>query len=348
MSAQPARPEVDDVTDLLRVGFIGCGVHASDMIWPCLRYAPIEVAYACDKRPDLAEVNRRRFGAERASTDLRELLDDGSVQAVFVVGPPAMQHEVGLRALEAGKHLFIEKPPGQTLAHALELAEAAERAGVSCQVGYQKRFALAYRLAREVASRPEFGGARLCKINYSHWQMPDWRFHLAYMSVHPLDLVRFFMGDPVAAHVLKRSADDGRGTCVLMLQYDSGASALLNMSANDPHVQEWVELSGANQLISVRNLVEYRHWADASEPATSLQMNDAAVGGWHPEFAIPYQQADSKWLQGYAGEVVAFADAILDGRPVSPSIDDGVATMRFVEAIEAAPDGISELDLRVA
>jgi myo-inositol 2-dehydrogenase/D-chiro-inositol 1-dehydrogenase len=303
------------------------------------------VAYACARRPERAERNRRRFGAERSTTDVDEVLGDDSVQGVFVIGRPAMQHQIGLRALEAGKPVFMEKPPGESLHDALELQAAAERSGVECQVAFQKRFALAYRLARDVASRPEFGGVRLCKVNYSHWLQPDWRTHLIWMSVHPLDLVRFFMGDPEQAHVLKRSEDDGRNTCVLVLQYASGASAVVNMSANDPHVQEWVELSGANQLISVRNLVEYRHWEEASEYPTSHQMNEAAVGMWHPEFAIPYRQADSMWLQGYAGEVVEFAQAILEGRLVESSIADGVAAMRYVETIDAAPEGVSELDL---
>jgi predicted dehydrogenase len=330
----------------LRIGFIGCGTHASDVIWPCLRYAPIEVTYACARSPERAERNRRRFGAERATTNVGDVLEDDSVEAVFVVGPAAMHHEIGLRVLRAGKHLFVEKPPADTLAHTLELEDAARGSGVQCQVGFQKRFALAYRLARDAASRPEFGRVRLCKLNYSHWLQPDWRTHLIGMSVHPLDLVRFFMGDAVEAHVLKRSAADGRSTCVLTLLYESGASAVVNLSANDPHVQEWVELSGANQLIAVRNLVEYRHWADGSEGTTTLQMNEAAVAVWHPEFAIPYQQADSMWLQGYAGQVVAFAEAILERRAVSPSIGDGVATMRFVDAIAEAPEGVSELDLR--
>jgi predicted dehydrogenase len=340
-----ASVELCDMSELLRVGFVGCGVHASHTIWPCLRYAPVEVAYACDTVGSRAETNRRRFGAGCACTDLRVVLDDESVEAVFVVGPPAMHHEVGLRVLEAGKHLFTEKPPGATLAHAIELEAAADRRGVSYQVGFQKRFALGYRLAREVATQPEFGGVRLCKVNYSHWRMPDWRKHLVDMAVHPLDLVRYFMGDPRAAHVLKRSAADGRSTCLLMMQYDSGASAVVNMSASDPHVQEWVELSGANQLISVRNLTEYRHWAQASDNDRALQPNGTAIGAWHPEFALPNQQADSMWLQGYAGAVVDFVEAIVAGRRVTPSIADGVAAMRYVEAIACAPDGMSEIHL---
>jgi predicted dehydrogenase len=335
------------MTDLLRVGFIGCGGFASTAIWPSLRYAPIEVAYACARHRENAERNRRLFGAERATTDVDSIVDDDSVAAVFVVGPPDMHHEIGLRVLNSGKHLFIDKPPGTTLGQALDLARSARRNGVQCQVGFQKRFALAYAQARAVAYRADFGGIRLCKVNYAHWRQPDWRSHLTTMSVHALDLVRFFLGDPREAYLLKRSATDGRNICVLTLGYAGGVSAVVNMSATDPHVQEWIELSGANQLISVRNLTDYRHWAPASDSSDSTRLNEAAVTMWHPEFSLPHQPSDSMWLQGYAGEVVAFAEAILAGRTVSPSIVDAVAAMRFVEAIAAAPEGFSPITLEV-
>jgi predicted dehydrogenase len=332
------------MSERLRIGFIGCGNFATEYIWPCLRYAPIDVLYACARRPDRAERNRKVFGADESTTDIGRILDDEAVEAVFVVGPPAMHHEIGVPVLDAGKHLFIEKPAGDSLQQATALQTAARRAGVQCQVAFQKRFALAYTMARDVALRPEFGGVRLAKINYTFWQQPSWHDQLTMMGSHPIDLVRFFMGDPETAHALKRT-DDGRNTCVLTLQYSSGASAIVNLSAVDPHVQEWVELSGANQLISVRNLVEYRHWADGTDFRKTVVMNDAAINVWHPEFAIPYRQADSMWLQGYAGEVVAFADAILSGREVSPSIDDGVAAFRYAEVIAKAPEGMSELDI---
>jgi predicted dehydrogenase len=216
---------------------------------------------------------------------------------------------------------------------------------VQCQIAFQKRYALAYRMARDAASREDFGGVRLAKINYSFWRQEDWHGQLTMMGSHPLDLVRFFMGDANQAHVLKRSYDDGRNTCVVTLLYEGGASAVVNLSASDPHVQEWVELSGANQLISVHNLAEYRRWADGTDYRKTFTTNESAVSVWHPEFAIPYQQADSMWIQGYAGEVVAFARAILDGRDVTPSIADGVIAMRYADAIAKAPEGMSELPL---
>ncbi|WP_344890152.1 Gfo/Idh/MocA family oxidoreductase [Nonomuraea antimicrobica] len=331
----------------MRIGFIGCGAFATQAIWPSLRYAPVEIGYAYSRGLDKARAVARRFGAENATDSLDEVFADDTVRAVFVVGPAAMQHEVTLRALAAGKHVFVEKPPAPSLEQALEIQRAADLHDRQVQVGFQKRFATAYRLAREEAGKPDFGGVRLAKVNYSHWRVRDWNHHLHIMSVHAIDLIRFLLGDPAEAYVLKRSDPQGRNTCVLTLLYEDGASAIVNMSANDPHVQEWIELSGANQLISVRNLTEYRRWAEGAEVAQTLPVNPAAVTLWHPEYAIPYQQADSLWLQGYAGEVVDFVEAVQTGRPVSPSIADGVAAMRYVEAIADAPEGMSRLEQKI-
>jgi predicted dehydrogenase len=341
---------------LLRVGFIGCGSHASINMWPSLRYAPMDVVYACDRNLHLAERNRRRFGASNAVTDAGIVLEDPTVDAVMVIGPPAMHYELGLQALQAGKHVFVDKPPAETLAQTIELEEAAARNGVQCQVGFQKRFALAYRAARDASQHPAFGSVRLTKINYSHFRTmeilgtaTDWRWHLTVLSLHALDLIRFLSGDPVEAHVLKTEAEDGRNVCVLMLRFGSGASAVLNLSACDPGVQEWIELSGANQLISVRDLVEYRHWRnpgrDSPSTDSSRQMNTDDIEMWRPEFADSNRLSDSRELQGYVGEVVAFAETLLVGGQVSPSISDAVAAMRLAELILEAPQGMSEIDL---
>ncbi len=333
------------MSQLLRIGVIGCGDFATRALWPSLRYASVEIAYACARRPERAYDNARVFGAQRATTNVEEVLADDSVLAVLVIGPPQMHFELGTAALEAGKHLFIEKPPAATLTQTTQLAETARRAGVQCQVGFQKRFAPGYQWARKTAADSRFGPAQLLKINYSHWRMPDWRAHLMTMSVHPIDLARFFLGDPDEAYVLKRTDPNGCSTCVLTLLYSSGPSAVINMSANDPHVQEWVEMSCSNELISVHNLIDYQHWAPGQSPDATKNCFSSAFQAWRPEFAIPYEQADSLWVQGYAGELSSFADAILAKRPVSPSIEDGVAAMRIVDAIAASADGLNVLSL---
>ena len=76
----------------------------------------------------MSERNGRSFGARAVYTDAAELLRQEAPDAVMVVGPPQMHHEVGLQVLEAGAHLWTEKPAAPTIAQARELVDAAEGA----------------------------------------------------------------------------------------------------------------------------------------------------------------------------------------------------------------------------
>ena len=111
---------------------------------------------------------------------------------------------------------------------------------MQCQVGFQKRFAPGYQW--HVIPPPTRGsGLRSCLRLITHTGVVPLARALMTMSVHPIDLARFFLGDPDEAYVLKRTDPNGCSTCVLTLLYSLGPSAVINMSANDPHVQEWVK-----------------------------------------------------------------------------------------------------------
>ncbi len=69
-----------------------------------------EAAWMCDLRPEVLEVLGRRFPAVRQTRDFDEMLDDDSLDAVAVVTPVSTHHDLAMRALNAGKHVFVEKP----------------------------------------------------------------------------------------------------------------------------------------------------------------------------------------------------------------------------------------------
>jgi myo-inositol 2-dehydrogenase / D-chiro-inositol 1-dehydrogenase len=73
--------------------------------------------------------------------------------------------------------------------------------------------------------------------------------------------------------------------------------------------------------------------------------NNRLTSRWAPELTIPDRENDRLVLQGYAPEMAAFADAIREGHAVDPSVDDGVAAMRLIEAIIAVPEGLSTVEL---
>jgi predicted dehydrogenase len=299
----------------------------------------------CDLDAERAEHARRLFGAERAYQSLDDLLARPDIDAVLVVGPPSLHVSAGLAALASGRHLFVEKPPGVTLADAVRLQEAGRAARKQVMVGFMKRHASAYRLLKDVVAAPEFGPVTSVNVTYAHWAVADLRDQLLDMSIHALDVPRWLLGDPLRLVVYRRSLH-GSNALAVMLEHRDGVSQL-DLSGFQPGVQERIVVTGEQALVSVENLTRLTYVREDSAVA-SQAANRRLVNTWTPEFALPDDENDALVLQGYAAEMIEFADAIRTDRAVSPSIDDGVAAMRLIELIADASEGVSVHDLHDA
>lgn len=141
------------------------------------------------ERPDLfsiaglADIDRAtldavsaRYHADRATTDYRELLARDDIEAVLVLASGAHRPFV-TAALDAGKHVFVEKPLGFSLAETEELAAAARASGRCVQIGYHKRFDPAYQRARDLVRTR--GDIRLVEVTVLHPDEDHYRQHHA-------------------------------------------------------------------------------------------------------------------------------------------------------------------------
>ena len=99
-----------DADARVRVGVVGLGYWGPNLVRVLNEAATAEAAWMCDLRPELLEALGRRFPSIRQTQDLDEMLDDDSVEAVAVVTPVSTHHDLAMRALTAGKHVFVEKP----------------------------------------------------------------------------------------------------------------------------------------------------------------------------------------------------------------------------------------------
>jgi predicted dehydrogenase len=113
----------------VRVGILGCG-HVSDLyLTGCAAFANVEVAACADLDVTRAEQKAAEHGVPRACSP-DELLGDPAVDLVVNLTPPLAHAETSLAAIEAGKHVWSEKPLAATLEDARRVVEAAGRAGV--------------------------------------------------------------------------------------------------------------------------------------------------------------------------------------------------------------------------
>lgn len=99
----------------------------------------VEIAYLCDTDRQRLDAARKAIGAGQPVADLRRILDDPSVDAIVIATPDHWHAPAAIRALEAGKHVYVEKPPTHNIREGRLLIEAAKKHGRAVQVGTQNR-----------------------------------------------------------------------------------------------------------------------------------------------------------------------------------------------------------------
>jgi predicted dehydrogenase len=126
------------------VGVIGPGGMGSNHISGLVRRPDVEIAYVCDvDKNRLAGAARAvEQGSKRAPnavTDMRRLLDDKDIDAVFIATPDHWHSPAAILALDAGKHVYVEKPMSHNIREGRLVADAVKRSGKLLQVGTQSR-----------------------------------------------------------------------------------------------------------------------------------------------------------------------------------------------------------------
>jgi predicted dehydrogenase len=358
------------MTRLARIGFVGCGNHATQNIYPALRLGvngspsltePIgELIACCDIQEDLAKRNARVFGFERYYTSHQEMLEKEDLDCVLAVMRPKDQPGVAIDCLDAGLPVFVEKPPTTNLEDAYAIKDACDRSGKSVMIAFMKRFSEPYLRAKEIMADPGFGPITTyeARYNFGKYASPDTYDFLNAFSCHHLDLARFFMGEVesvFASYASRQGGASGRPLTyeevvsnpdktipqeeawLIHFQFESGAIGFLQTNSLE-RVQERVLVTGQGSWVEVtdwRKVVGYV--GDTQCPRT-----------WEPHDQLPNDALDFRTVHGYTGEVREFVLAAREGRTPVPNIDDGIAHLKIElaakrSAREHRPVSISEI-----
>ena len=149
----------------LQVGIIGCGEVTQIMHLPSLAQLAdhFTVTALCDVSQQVLQAVGEQWRVPKRYQDYRDLLAQHDVDVVLIANPNAYHAKATVAAVEAGKHVLIEKPMCITLREADEIIAAQERAGVTVQVGYMRRYAPAFVEACQLM--PQLGPIRLARVH---------------------------------------------------------------------------------------------------------------------------------------------------------------------------------------
>jgi predicted dehydrogenase len=350
---------MDDMSKL-KIAVIGLG-SISDLHLMSYQQNPDAEIYAvCDINEERARKKGKEFGAEKVYFNYHEALADHSIDAVSICTWNKSHAEISIAALEAGKHVLVEKPLSRTVEEALLIQEAVKRSGKILQVGFVRRYDKNVQMLRAFADNGDFGEIYYAKAstirrlgNPGGWFADIERSGggpLIDIGVHVIDLCWYMMGRPKVKSVSGNTYRKlGNRANIQNLSFYKAADY-------DPDQNSVEDL--ANALIRFENgaslMIDVSFSLHAKEDEMSVKLY-GEKGGYEIDPAIvmvtekyntilnTIPQIDNKGFQfetAFQNEINHFIDCVKQGeQPISP-VEDGVVMIKLLSAIyESAATG---------
>jgi inositol 2-dehydrogenase len=187
------------------VGIIGLGRMGQIYAEHLARHGQVRIASVSDLIGERAAQLAEKLGVESWTADYREVLQDRSIDAVFVTSSTSTHRQVVIAAAEAGKAIFCEKPIALTLEDTDDMIAALDRTGVMFQAGFMRRFDRGYAAARRQIEEGAIGEPVTFKSIGRDPFCPDLEYAkpsvsgglILDMAIHDFDLARWLMADEV-------------------------------------------------------------------------------------------------------------------------------------------------------
>jgi predicted dehydrogenase len=327
MEAAPERRRIELATgkkrERLGVGLIGAGNHVKDMLLPPLRRVQgVEIRGVCTGTGANARQLADKLGASFCTADYRDVLADPEIDAVLIGTRHGGHGAQVVGALEAGKHVFVEKPlclTEEELARIEEIYPARARAGQRLMVGFNRRFSPHAGKARDFLRDRRNPLVMTYRVNAgpipaTHWiQDPEaGGGRILGEACHFVDFMTSLTG-ALPVHVQARSighhasglTDD---QCVIMLGFaDGSVGTILYAADGDAALEkEYFEAFGDGRSITLRD----------------YQLTECYVQRRRERFRTRTRD------KGFAAEMAAFAGDILEARPPSMPFEQIAAVTR--------------------
>lgn len=250
---------------------VGCGTWGQVMLTRFRAHSQARIEAVCDLNGDVAKQIAEQFGAKAYYDNLEELLRHPGIDAVGVATPDFAHREAVVGALDAGKHVLVQKPMATTVEDCKAMVEAEQRSGRYLMVDFQHRWGIGFAEARAAVQSESFGRVVHGHIRMSNsqrvpTQMLSWAGQssvLWFLGTHTLDLLRFILDSEVTRvfAVSRRGVLESRGIPTpdffqSTLEFDNGACIQMENSWVLPEgeiavIELNMELYGANECVRV-------------------------------------------------------------------------------------------------
>jgi predicted dehydrogenase len=319
---------------VINLAVVGYGYWGPNLVRNAMERAELDLWGVCEMNPERVAKLHTRYPSVRATADFDEVLADPSVDAVAIATPPSTHYPLVKRALEAGKHVLVEKPLATSAVHAEELVEIAEREGLVLMPGHTFLYSAAVVKVRELIESGELGEVYFItssRMNLGIYQ-PDGVVND--LAPHDLSILLYWLRQPVSMVSASGSTVFQHGvpeTAFLTLSFEQGVTANVQLSWLAPHKVRQTIVVGSKRMVV---------YDDAATDG-AVRIYDRGVDFTEPsnfgEYQLTYRSGDMlvprlEPTEPLGLELADFANAIeTDTDPRSHS-RLGVEVVRILEA----------------
>lgn len=342
----------------LRVGIIGCGAGLFHL--EGYEEEPrAKVVALAGLDTDRCQSLAKRFDVPRVFRDYQELLAEDDIDAVSIAVPNNLHAPIVIAALEAGKHVLIEKPLARNAEEGERMVAAAEKAGKHLGIVFQRRARHDIQILKEEIAAGKLGNIYYAKAWWMRRQgIPGWGSWftskeaagggpLIDLGVHVIDMALYVLGNPkvvaVSANTYSEIGTQGKGNwpiadgrfrpeenigyevedlATAFFRLENGATLLLEAS--------WASFTEMNDGFGVQM---YGSLGGARIHAENYAVEDTLTF-FHE---VSGTTSDSKPRlvprKGHGPIIIGFVSAILDGTPLSPDGKEGLDRVRLIDAV---------------
>ena len=324
--------------DPVRVAVVGLGYWGPNLVRNLHELPEAELACVCDTRPEALAKLRSRYPAVPRRRKFDRILADKSVEAVVIATPVGTHYKLAAAALEAGKHVFVEKPLAPSSEEAADLVQLARSLGLVLMVGHTFLYSPAVNVIHGLINSGQLGDLHFIstsRVNLGIHQ-PDvsviWD-----LAPHDFSILRYWLGEnPVRVSAMSRGCiiPSKPDVAFVGLEYENGTIAHAELSWLAPSKLRRTTIVGSRQMVV---------YDDTShEPVrifdSGVMFRDPETFG---EYQLSYRTGDiiSPRVEAVEPLLLEMQDFCLSIRGLAlprASGELGLEVIRLIESVEAS------------
>jgi predicted dehydrogenase len=322
--------------NMVRVAVVGLGYWGPNLVRNFNELLCAEVAAVCDRDVDRLELIRRRYPAVKACTDIDDVLADETIDAVAFATPVSTHFPLGRAALEAGKHVFIEKPLAASTAECLELIRLAEDRGLVVMPGHTFLYSPPVVAVHDLIESGELGDLYFVSTSRVNLGLHQKDVSVTWdLAPHDFSILRYWLDEtPTGVRALTRGCiiPSIPDVAFIDLEYSSGTIAHVELS--------WLAPSKLRRttVVGSRKMVVYDD--TSGEPVrvfdSGVVLKDPETFG---EYRLTYRTGDIvspriDAAEPLSAELQDFCEAVTSGITPRSSAAVGLQVVQMIEAAD--------------